>query len=433
MKQLRHLLLSLVIVGTPALAQEGLQTFLTPVKSYPSVQAAAAAFSAAQAQLDGAYDPVAVSLSAGFSAFDNDDIDVDPDTPGTQGLPGTGGQFSTEVALRPFAFGDIKDLVDRRQVNVQQALLDYRNTLTSLEVQALEAALGVRLAENSLELAREGAALAETSLETTRLRLERGAATERDLRDAEANLQEAQNFAQRAESQLELARLRLRDLVGEVEAPELPELPLVDGTPLSVVQAQLSVALAEIGPRSATREVIPVVQAGYTFNMDDSNSLGVSVESRTLQPTVSYEYQDPERTFPQTAQNGSFQAGISLNFSPSAFKAIEAAEDQLVAAQSSLNAAQNSATIQRQSLETELELAQRDLALEELQFRNAQADFEEAQRREELGLSTSVETQAQLLDLLEEDQELRAARQDVLNRTLDFYELYAIPVSEVIE
>ena len=420
-------------VAQESTTQEALAEFLEPVRNHPAVLASAAALEAAQAQVDAAYSPVSASVSGGYQAFDNDDIDLDPETPGMQGLPKSGGQFSADLSFRPFPFGDIADLTEQRKLSLLQAQLDYNETLTDYESQALTAALNVALARDSLELAEQSVELARTALDATRLRFEKGAASERDVRDGEANLLEAQNFAQTASSNLELAQLNLRNLVGEVEVPEVPRLPLVEGTSVGVQRARVGVELAEIGKSGATRELIPVAQAGYTFNLDPENTLELSVESRTLQPSVGYTYQNPGRQPPQTAQNGSFQIGVSANLDPALFRAAEAARDQVAAAAAGLQAAQDGADIQRQALENALNQAQQTLELRELRFENAQLTFEEAQKREELGITTPLETLNVLLELLEDDLDLRTARQDVLAATLDFYAFYGVPVSEVIE
>ena len=426
-------LLASYAVAQESTAQEGLAEFLEPVQNHPAVLASAAALQAAQAQLEGAYSPVAASVSGGFAAFDNEEIDLDPETPGMQGLPKSGGQFSADLSFRPFPFGDIADLVEQRKLALLQAQLDYNETLTDYESQALTAALNVALARDSLKLAERSVELAQTALAATRLRFEKGAASERDVRDGEANLLEAQNFAQTAASNLDLAQLTLRNLVGEVEVPEVPDLPVVDGTAVSVQRAQVGVELAELGKSGATRELIPVAQAGYTFNLDPENTLEVSIESRTLQPSVGYSYQKPGRQPPQTAQNGSFQVGVSANLDPSLFRAAEAARDQVAAAAAGLQAAQDGATIQRQALQSALTQAQQTLELRELRFENAQQTLEEAQKREELGITTPLETLNVLLEVLEDDLDLRTARQEVLAATLDFYAFYGVPVSEVIE
>ena len=426
-------MLVVCLVAPCAAAQGTLAEFLEPVQNHPAVLASAAALAAAQAQVDGAYSPVSATLSGGFQAFDNDDIDLDPETPGMQGLPKSGGQFSADLSFRPFPFGDIADLVEQRQLALLQARLDYNDTLTDYESQALTAALNVQLAQESLELAGQSVELAQTALAATQLRFEKGAASERDVRDGEANLTEAQNFAQTAASNLELARLTLRNLVGEVEVPALPGLPIAEGTAVSVQRSRIGVELAQVGKSGATRELIPVAQAGYTFNLDGENTLELSLESRTLQPSVGYSYQNPGRQPPQTAQNGSFQIGVSANLDPALFRAAEAARDRVAAAQAGLQAAQDGAEIQRQALENALTQARQTLELREVRFRNTQVDFEEAQTREELGITTPLETLNVLIELLEDDLELRTARQEVLAATLDFYAFYGVPVSEVIE
>lgn len=436
---LRSVLVVLVLVPATALAQTlesdrgTLQGFLAPIASHPAVRASAAALAAAQAQLDGANSPVSASLSGGVQGFFNDEIDLAPEVPGVQGLPGVGTQITADVSFRPFAFGDIADLVTQRELSLEQARLGYLETLTLFEAQALEAALGVGLAEDSLELAREGIALSERALDATRIRLERGGATDRDLRDSEANLQEAQNFAQRAEADLELARLNLANLVGDADLPDLPELPLPDGASLEVRRSQINVQLARIGQGSANRDLYPVVQAGFDWNLGDENTLGISLESRTLQPTLSYTYQNPGRQAPQTAVNGSFQIGVAATLSPGQFKAAEAAQRQLDAAEAGLQATVDGAELRRRALAKGWDQAQRQLALAELEFRNRELDAREARAREELGISTPLETQSEVIDLLQADLELRSARQAVLSATLDYYRFFAIPVSEVLK
>lgn len=325
------------------------------------------------------------------------------------------------------------DLVTQRELSLEGSVLDYRSTLTGLQVRALNAALSLQLAEESVALAEQSAELAEGALDATRRRFERGAATGRDLRDAEANVREAQNFSLGAVSDLELARLSRANLVGDVELPVIPELPLLTGVPLEVRRADINLRLARLSLAGAERDLIPVAQADYTWNVDNSNTVGVTLESRTLQPGLSYNYDDPGRSPGQSATNGAFQIGVSLELSPGTFRALEAAEAQVMAAEAALQAAREGAAIERESLERELAAAQRALELAELRFRNAQRDSEETQTREELGLTTSLETLAELVDLLQADLELRAARQEVLSDTLAFYTFYAVPPSEVFD
>ena len=426
----------IVLLGAPALAQSNqsaVREFLAPVQQNAALRAAQASVSAAQNQLGAAYSPVALEATGGYSTFNNDPIDLSPEAPGVQGLPGSGAQLAADVSFRPILFGDTADLADQLRLELERAQLSYSETLASLQRRALEAALGVQLAENSQVLAQEGADLAATALSATRTRFERGAANVRGVRDAEANLQEAQNFAQQAAADLRLAQLNLQSLVGDATLAEIPTLPTVEGTPLEVRRAALNVSLAEIAPRSTARGLYPVVQAGYNWNVDDRSSLNVSLESRTLQPSVGYSYQDPSRALPESAQNGSFQVGISVSISPGTFEQLSAAQDQVSAAQAGLRAAQDGAALQQASLTSDQTQAEQTLALKELQFRNAQQNVDEARQRETLGISTPLETQTELIDLLQADLELRTARQSVLSSTLASYEFYGIPVTEVLE
>ena len=415
-------------------------SFLGLLEAHPALQAARLSFSAAQARLGAATSPVSVNVSGGVNTLDRDVLALIPEIPGVLEFPTTTGQLSTDVTFRPLVFGDVADLVSQRELDAEGALLDYRETLTSLEARALEAALGVRLAEESLELARRGVELAETALEVTRRRLARGAATERALRDAQAGVQEAQTFAGRAEADLNLARLTLVGLVGEARLPPgsdllkpLLDLPLVGGVPLEVQRARLELALAQVNARNVSRNLYPTVQAGYTQNLDDRSSLSLSLDSRTLQPSLGYDYVDPGRGLLQSTVRGTFSVGFSLDLSPGTYRAVDAAQTLVEAARAGLQAAEGGAALQREGLENALSQAQRDLALREARFGNAQQDFEEARRREDLGLSTSLETLGALVDLLEADVDLRSARQRVLVSLLDLYEFYALPVSQVLE
>ncbi len=424
------------LLGAPAFAQSNqsaVREFLEPVTQNAALRAAQASVSAAQNQLDAAYSPVALEATGGYSAFNNDPIDLSSETPGVQGLPDSGAQLSADMSFRPILFGDTADLADQLRLELESAQLTYAETLTSLQRRALEAALSVQLAENSLTLAQEGADLAATALGATRTRLERGAANVRDVRDAEANLQEAQNFAEQAAADLRLAQLNLASLVGDATLAEIPTLPTVDGTPLEVRRAALNVSLAEIAPRSTSRGLYPVVQAGYNWNVDDRSSLNVSLESRTLQPSVGYSYQAPSRALPESAQNGSFQVGVSLSISPGTFEQLDAAQDQVDAAQAGLQAAQDGAALQNALVTSDQAQAEQTLALKELQFRNAQRNVDEARQREKLGISTPLETQTELIDLLQADLELRSARQSVLSSTSASYEFYGVPVTEVLK
>ena len=274
MSKFVFLLLALLSVAS---AQDALVGFLEPLQMHPSLLAAQAELNAAERTLNAAFDPVSVELSGSYLRFDTDDIDTDPQTPGEQSLPVNGGAFAVGVSLRPFPFGSVADGVTQQKIALERARLEYRRTLASLEIEALAAALSVRLAQEGLSLARTGAALSSQALHATEIRFERGAANERELREARSGALAAQTRVTDAEARLELAQTSLESYVGGVAAPPDIALSIPEGTPVGVLSAELALAGAQLAQRSASRGVYPVLSAGYSWNLDDNNSLGISV------------------------------------------------------------------------------------------------------------------------------------------------------------
>ncbi|HKJ95783.1 MAG TPA: TolC family protein, partial [Gammaproteobacteria bacterium] len=174
--------------------------------------------------------------------------------------------------------------------------------------------------------------------------------------------------------------------------------------------------------------VYPVVQAGYTWNVDSKDSLGVSIESRTLQPKISYDFQSPGTSFPQDQVNGSFQIGVSMTFSPGVIDGLQATHAQLRAAQDGIDAASNNAAVQKASLDNDLAQAKGALSLAQRKLDDARATLQEDQTREKLGLGTPLTTQQAALDLTQRQLDLQQARQDVLAKTLAYYRFYAHPL-----
>src|SRR5690606_21047688 len=211
----------------------------------------------------------------------------------------------------------------QRAVAGAQAELDLRAALVSVQVRTLEAALEVELARAGVQVAAEGAALAREALAATELRALRGAATERDLRDAADGVVEAESLLLDARANLELAESGLRALLGGGAMPDVDpaafDLPLPAGEPVDVLRAGLQVRLAELGPRNAQRALLPVAQASYSFNLGEHDTLSLSLESRTLQPSVSFSHEAQGRAFPQTEIRGALTVGVAWSLSPEAF------------------------------------------------------------------------------------------------------------------
>ena len=431
----RTLILALLLLTSAVAAQSSqdaptLSTFLAPLADQPSLRAAGEQVTSAEAQLRAAYDPVSLQASGGYTAFDTTSVDINPAQPGTQTLPASGGQISAAVTVRPWLFGDTADQADKSRLQLAQARLDYRDALTGLQIQAVQAAYGVQLARESLDSAKEGEKVAQAALDATRLRHDKGAASDRDLRSAETGVEQAKQYVANAQGGLALAQTTLESLVGPTAAPDVSTLALdvPDGTALSVQKARLNGDLAAVSVRNATRSVYPVVQAGYTWNVDSKDSLGISIESRTLQPKVSYDFQSPGTSFPQDQINGSFQIGVSMNISPGVIDGLQATHAQLRAAQDAVDAAVRSAAVQKASLDNDLTQAKGALRLAQRQLDDARATLREDQTRENLGLGTPLTTQQAALDLTQRQLDLQQARQDVLAKTLAYYRFYAHPL-----
>ena len=421
----------LALAVLPFAAAQELGDFLAPLLNHPGLAASTAQLRMEEARLANARDPLNLSVTYGFNAFQLSD-DAASLPPGAE-IPDSASQLSVDLSLRPFRFGDIKDLYDQSQLQLELAELSWRETLTGLQVAAVTTAYSLHLAEDSVALAEEGLELARRAGEATEIRFDNGAATERELRDSRAAVAEAEMMAASARSGVELATMALASLVGNQEAPPREQLNLVipEGEAASVQRAALQAELARVGARNARRTVLPVVQAGYSYNVDDHNSIGVTLESRTLQPNLNYTYQSTARTMPQTMIDGSFTIGVSASISPAVTAALAAADAQEEAADQGLEAARQQAATELQRLQDQLEQSQLQLDLADLVHRNASASLEETRTREELGLAIPLETQQAVLELMRAELELGQARQTQLENTLALFEFTAQPIVEV--
>lgn len=433
-----------LLLASVGAAQPSLSLFLAQLEGSPELAAAQAAVDAAEAQLAAARDPVALEARGSYSHLEIDESKLgaaqaptDPDGGFAAGtLTGSGFQLATTLRFRPLPFGDIADLVRQREIELATRHLELQSARAALEVRALEAALSSRLAARSVTLAEAGVEAANQGLTATRRRFELGAANARDLRDAEGALLEAQTLLDNARSDAETARLNVRSLVGETPAPSFTDLTALgapaQGTPLTIAQARLQTQLAALGIGAAQRELYPVAQASYSWNVSDASTLSASLESRTLQPSLGYNFQDPPRSTPQNAVTGTFQIGVSATISVSALKTLEATQQQQRAAEEGLKAQTTGSAVQEASLRAAYQKAVREAGLESRQFANAQLTYRENVTRQELGLSSPLETQTSLIELLQADLERRSSDFSALSALLDLYELYALPPSEAL-
>lgn len=430
----------------PAGRESTLEALLAWVPEHPAVRAAQAALEAAEAQLRAARSPVRLEVSSSLTQLDVDELDLAPDIPGMQALDKTLLSVTAGVSLRPFAFGDIADLVDQREVAVAQARLDLSESLVAMQVRTLEAVYELELAGVAVLVAEQGVELAREALASSALRAERGAATERQVREASSGLAEAENLLLDAQANRTLAERSLLSLVGSlVGSLEMPPLAAADldavvaslpapaGEPVDVLRAGLQVRLAELAPRGANRALLPTAQAGYSWNLGDHDTLSVSIESRTLQPNVSFSHEAQGRTFPQTEISGALTVGVAWSISPEAFAALDAAQAQLEAARLGLEATRQGTELQTQALNNAVVQAERAEALAQSRFADASTHLEETRARVEAGIATPIELQSDALSVTRAQAELLAARLSVMRSTLDLYEFYARPLTAAPE
>lgn len=428
-------------------ADPALTEFLAAVREHPAAQAAEAAARAAELRYRSVFEPVAFDVQGGivrvgFTEPDRPDLPdfIEDLLDDLFAVPESGAQLSLSATLRPVVIGDLRDLAEQRRSERDRALLAYREALTGLEAQALEAAGGVILARQGLELARRGRDLAAAALAATRTRAARGGAAEQELLRAELQLAEAEQAVLRAEANLALAEAALAGLTGDARLEALPHLPPVQGTAAGVLRAELDRGLAAVGLANARRALLPTVQAGYTWNLpEERSSVALSLESRTLQPTLTYTYADGAASaggalsLPGAPQaRTTFTIGASVRLSGEALAAAEAAELQLLAADAALRSAEAQANLEAQAQRDALAATARQVTLADRSARLAAQERDATADRVELGLASPLELDQAELALAQAELGALQARLDRLARTLDTYRHAATPPSEVL-
>ena len=435
MGRLRLRLLLLLLLLPTVIAQE-LPALLAALEDHPGLVASQALLEAAEIRLDAMDVPVSLSASGGYARVAVDDPnDLFTDPKGS-------GQLALEATFRPFLFGDIADLASQREIDRAQAELSHREARASLEAQAVEAAVGLLLAEQAVFLADAAAELAARGLEATRTRFQRGAATSTDVLRAEQQLDRASDRLLVAEADLELATATLETLVGSARLSDLPDLEPTTGETPEVIRARLDLRLAELGIRSAERNLLPTAQASYSWNLsDDRSTVSLSLESRTLQPSLQYRYQDSEPgamvaapADPLAASvRGTFSIGVSLTLSADTVAAVDAARRQLEAARAGVIDATDRAGLTSRSIDNALAASARQLELAMTELALSRRDLDQTLTRLELGLATDLEADQMRLAVAQAELTLSSARLEQLSRILDSYRSYAIPLSEVIK
>ena len=450
MRALARLALALTLALATALAaaqtddpNADLRRLLDGVASHPGLRAAEAAADAAALRAAAVRAPVSLSVEISMQRLQvepasdplpepfDDLFDIDAATD----------RATVTALLRPFVVGDLRDLLDQRLVDLARAELAARETRATLEAQGVRAAVGVLLAQRSRDLAADALALSRRALDATQRRFDGGGATSFDLRRAELQASEAERALERAERQRASAEAGLAQLVGEARLADLPTLEPVLAAPPDLVRAVLDLQLAEIGLRNQSRALLPTVQAGYSWLGDGGDSLTLGIESRTLQPALSYAPAigsangsggDDLLTGLTPSVRGSFNVSLSWTISPQDAIERDAGARQLQAAAAAIEAAHDRAELRLRSDRDALADAQRGLELATLERALAVDEAAAAAERFAAGLIGPLERDQAQLALTQAEIAWWGARADLLGVVLDTYAYYAVPISEVM-
>ncbi len=439
---MKKLVLALALLLAPAMAAGN--DFLASLHEHPAAKAASLSLTAARQEALGSANYFSFDANGGFASRELAAADpcpylADPDPSNDvfcqilyPEIPETSSQSEIGLTLRPFAYGDVADYQRNSWISYRLASIDYQSSLTRLEKGALEAAMQYYLARRGRQLASVGLDVARKAYQATLVRYRKGAASERDLRQAKLALAEAENESKNAASSLRLAEQALRYFSSVPPPPwPWPSLdPPADAVPPAVAKARLRLEQALIGLERSQRAFVPVAEIRYQHNLDDSSAIGVSLETRTLGTRVYYAYQsyaDPTR---KRTEN-ELRLGLRLNFNQSDWGGLEAARSRLAAAEAALTAAKEQSQLDLARLELQIEKGRRQLQLAKASLEAAERDYLETQKRVELGLAVPLEEQSAWLRYSRAQLELLQAEQAVIRDQLDVLAYLGVPPSEV--
>ncbi len=421
MKQTFYVLLFVILCSSWGTAKNvGVAAFFELLESSPEVQAARASVLAAEAALGQARKPVALDVNAEAQTRSDPLATTAPIA-----------NLGTGVTVYPFTYGAQGDLIRTRELELKQARLNYQQTQAQLEAKALRSAFEVELYRYTLALAKRGAAAARQIYNTNQLRNARGVVTVAEVRSAETEVRKKENLVLSHAANLELAEATLTAFVGEARLANLPDLKMPKAIPFSVRNSNIAVQLARISTSGATRAFYPVVNANYNFDLSEQSRVSASISSQDLAPRVGYTY----------ASNGwddgiRLSVRLSATISPDQFQNVTRLEQLQVAAEANLRAAQRDAAAQEGLLSNRVEDTARSLQLAEFGFENAERSLREVQQREALGITTTLETQQEIIALVNAGASLYESTYDFQRQhftaLLDLYEFYGLPISELL-
>ena len=399
---------------------EDLQSFLAATHAYPGYRASQSFLEGAKAALREAYNRVEVDADIGYTVQRGT-----PDNP--RGLTDGGILGDAGISFRPLLYGPDADLARRRELDLRLAVLTHQERLIALESRAIRAAGSAALAQTSVTLARELLSVAEQDLNTVRLRFDAGLITDQEVRAAELAAQAAQARLRDAEAEASIAEMSLSNLVGDARLAALPDLALPEGEAAAVTRARANVEYERIALTSLRQTFYPVARASYEYSLGESTALVASVESDTLEPRIGIKFND----YGLDSTSTSLEVGVGINLSLGMFDALKGAESRLETAQLDLAATLQDGAIAAERLRLAAQSADEALELAGRRLESATQTLATAQERERLGLSLPLDTQRAATNLIQARYDLEAAQLRKQEAQLAFYELYAVPLSEV--
>jgi outer membrane protein len=415
---------------------------LAALEGHPALRAVAALAEAAELRSAAVRAPLTLSAQVDLQRLDVEPA-TDPLPPPFDDLfaiDAASDAVTLRLVLRPFLVGDLADLGDQRRLEAERAALQAREARAGLEAQAVQAALARWLADLAVQLAEEGLALADLAESGARRRAEVGGASGVDVGRAELARREAAAALRDAERQRDLADARSASLTGTARLDGPFELAPVVGVPPALVRAALDLALAEVGVRNADRGLLPTVQAGYSWLLEDGASITLGLESRTLQPALSFSSGGgggggiagaaPAGAAPTV--RGALNVGIAWTLSPQANLEADAVRRQFDAAAAGLASAHESARLEQRALEAALATTSARVELAALELDLSTLERDAADARYASGAASELERLQAHLAWRRALLGHARARFDHLGATLDTYTTYALPLSEVL-
>ncbi len=403
---------------------ESLEQFLLKLEDTPTLRSARAGLNAAQGQVTATRGGFEASVQGGYGS---NQVKI---TATDNTLWNDNKSASISLSFRPIPYGDLADALTRAQTVVRQAGNGLRITRANVQAQALLSFYQVQLSVQAVESNKAGLELAQKLFEVAKTQRSKEANTENDVKSAEQSFLEAQERLRSAQENLQLAQAGLKNLVGSATLEALPDLPIPTGKTAEEENAEISLANAQLTLGSAQRAVLPSLSASYSYNTTDNTSISASLETRTLQPKLTFGYSDPKQGVAGVTAVQSFQLGGSFSYTPSVNEALFSANEQIRSAELTLEAAHTNAKLNRDTLQVRLDQAERALALKKSALELSRKKLSDSLERQKLGLVSPLVPLQVVTEVSGAETALMTAQLERLSKVLDFYRSYGLAVRE---